>query len=56
MAKKAKGETQLGGKSKRPASPDEAQLDSVENPQKDTDYVTRFTCPEFTSIHIRGQG
>ncbi len=50
MAKKAKGETQLGGKSKRPASPDEAQLDRVENPQKDTDYVTRFTCPEFTSI------
>lgn len=50
MAKKAKGEMQLGGKSKRPASPEEAQLDRVENPQNDTDYVTRFTCPEFTSI------
>ena len=41
---------QLGRKSELPASPDEAQLDRVPNPQKDTVYVTRFTCPEFTSI------
>jgi len=50
MAKKAKGVMQLGRKSERPVSPEAAQLDRVENPQKDTVYVTRFTCPEFTSI------
>lgn len=50
MAKEAKREMQLGRKTERPASPEAAQLDRVENPQKDTVYVTRFTCPEFTSI------
>ena len=25
-------------------------LDPVSNPHNDVDYVTRFTCPEFTSI------
>ncbi|ADZ72062.1 preQ(1) synthase [Polymorphum gilvum] len=33
-----------------PADPDSATLDRVPNPHADTDYVTRFVCPEFTSI------
>jgi 7-cyano-7-deazaguanine reductase len=41
---------QLGKASTIPASPEEALLDRVPNPHPDTDYVARFTCPEFTSI------
>jgi len=41
---------QLGGQSTLPNSPDEAVLESVENPQADVDYVVRFTAPEFTSL------
>ena len=41
---------QLGGKSTLPASPDEAILEKVPNPHSGTDYVVRFTCPEFTSL------
>ena len=33
-----------------PASPDQAVLDRVPNPHRDTPYVARFTCPEFTSL------
>ena len=33
-----------------PTSPDAAKLDRVPNPQKDTNYVVRFTAPEFTSL------
>ena len=33
-----------------PHTPDEAQLDRVPNPQADTNYLVRFTAPEFTSI------
>src|SRR5438046_9355365 len=33
-----------------PRTPAEAQLDRVPNPQRDTDYVVRFTAPEFTSL------
>ncbi|HEX8165692.1 MAG TPA: preQ(1) synthase [Beijerinckiaceae bacterium] len=40
----------LGRPSAIPASPDEAQLDRVANPHPDTDYVARFTAPEFTSL------
>src|SRR4030088_3413105 len=29
---------------------DEARLDRVPNPQRDTHYVVRFTTPEFTSL------
>jgi len=50
MATKKNSDLQLGRKSERAASPDEAQLDRVKNPQSDTDYVARFTCPEFTTI------
>ncbi|CAH1670686.1 preQ(1) synthase [Chelatococcus asaccharovorans] len=41
---------QLGRPSALPASPDEADLDRVPNPQIGTRYVARFTCPEFTSL------
>ncbi len=41
---------QLGRPVPVPASPEEATLDRVPNPHADTDYVTRFTCPEFTSL------
>jgi 7-cyano-7-deazaguanine reductase len=40
----------LGKPSKIPASPGEAVLERVPNPHPDTDYVARFTVPEFTSI------
>ena len=40
----------LGQFSAPAASPDEAVLDRVPNPQSDTHYVARFTAPEFTSI------
>lgn len=43
-------ESVLGRPAKPPASPEEAVLDRVPNPQSDTCFVTRFTCPEFTSI------
>lgn len=33
-----------------PNSPDEAQLEKVENPHLNVDYSVRFTCPEFTSL------
>jgi 7-cyano-7-deazaguanine reductase len=45
MAKKL---LQLGRPVAIPASPDEAVLDRVPNPHPDTDYVARFTFPEFT--------
>jgi 7-cyano-7-deazaguanine reductase len=41
---------QLGQSTPLPASPEEARLDRVPNPHADTDYVARFTAPEFTSI------
>jgi 7-cyano-7-deazaguanine reductase len=47
MAKKT---LQLGRPVRLPASPDQAQLDRVPNPHPDTDYVARFTAPEFTVL------
>ena len=41
---------QLGGKTELPASPEEAMLEKVSNPQADVDYCVRFTAPEFTSL------
>ena len=41
---------QLGRAVEWPTSPDAAKLDRVPNPQKDTNYVVRFTAPEFTSL------
>ena len=42
--------SQLGQAAEIPASPDEAELESVVNPHPSTPYLVRFTCPEFTSI------
>ena len=51
-----KGLTQLGRQVPIPQSPDEARLESVANPHPDTNYVARFTFPEFTAIcPITGQ-
>ena len=47
MAKKT---LQLGRPVRLPASPEQAQLDRVPNPQADTDYIARFTAPEFTCL------
>ncbi|OAI43928.1 7-cyano-7-deazaguanine reductase [Rhizomicrobium sp. SCGC AG-212-E05] len=53
MAKKL---TQLGHQVKQPASPDKAVLEAVANPHADTDYLVRFTAPEFTTLcPITGQ-
>ena len=46
----ASSNLQLGRPTARPASPEAAQLDRVANPHPDTDYVARFTAPEFTSV------
>jgi 7-cyano-7-deazaguanine reductase len=52
----AKRNLQLGRKVALPQSPDEANLDAVSNPHGDTDYVVRFTAPEFTCLcPITGQ-
>jgi 7-cyano-7-deazaguanine reductase len=42
--------TLLGHHAPRPASPDEALLERVENPAAGKNYVVRLTCPEFTSL------
>ena len=44
------GLTQLGSLSQTPASPEDAVLERVPNPHKDTPYLARFTAPEFTSL------
>lgn len=50
MTDKPENLTQLGQMSALPASPEEATLERVPNPHKDTAYVARFTAPEFTSL------
>jgi 7-cyano-7-deazaguanine reductase len=44
------GPLQLGRAVEWPHTPEEAKLDRVPNPQKDTNYLVRFTAPEFTSL------
>jgi 7-cyano-7-deazaguanine reductase len=52
----AKRRLQLGRPARMPASPNEAVLDRVANPQPGTNYVARFTAPEFTTLcPITGQ-
>jgi 7-cyano-7-deazaguanine reductase len=52
----ARRRLQLGRPTPLPASPDEAVLDRVPNPHRGSDYVTRFTVPEFTTLcPITGQ-
>src|SRR4249919_2323942 len=46
----------LGRTSRLPASPAAAVLDRVANPHPDTNYLARFTVPEFTVLcPITGQ-
>jgi len=48
--------TQLGRSVAVPQSPDQARIESVTNPHADSDYVVRFTAPEFTTLcPITGQ-
>jgi len=42
--------TQLGSATEAPASPEAATLEAVPNPETETPYLVRFTCPEFTSL------
>jgi 7-cyano-7-deazaguanine reductase len=52
----AKKRLQLGHPTPIPTSPSEAVLDRVRNPHPDTNYVARFTFPEFTVMcPITGQ-
>src|SRR6201999_1048626 len=52
----AKRNLQLGRAVKLPASPEQAVLDAVPNPHADSDYLIRFTAPEFTTLcPITGQ-
>jgi len=44
------GLTQLGQRTKQPASPEEAALERVPNPHVGESYVVRFVQPEFTSL------
>jgi 7-cyano-7-deazaguanine reductase len=44
------GLTQLGARVVLPTSPHAATLERVVNPSRDTPYLVRFTCPEFTSL------
>jgi len=47
---------QLGGATRLPESPEQAELERVPNPQAGTGYCVRFTAPEFTSLcPITGQ-
>jgi len=41
---------QLGSPVELPASPDEAVLETVDNPHPDVDFCIRFSAPEFTSL------
>lgn len=41
---------QLGNITPMPSSPDVAVLETVPNPHPDSDYLIRFTAPEFTCL------
>ncbi len=42
--------TQLGTEAALPENPDDAVLEAVPNPHQESDYLVRFTVPEFTSL------
>ncbi|HEY2133275.1 MAG TPA: preQ(1) synthase [Acetobacteraceae bacterium] len=44
------GLTQLGHHTTQPANPEAATLERVPNPHEGSQYLIRFTCPEFTSL------
>lgn len=50
MSDEKQGLTQLGAEVTAAASPEEAVLERVPNPQRGEVFLTRFTCPEFTSL------
>jgi 7-cyano-7-deazaguanine reductase len=50
MTTDTSGLTQLGRVADQPQSPEQAVLERVPNPQSGTDYLVRFTAPEFTSL------
>jgi 7-cyano-7-deazaguanine reductase len=50
VSKSHTGPELLGKQIKVPASPEDAELDRVENPHPDVRYLARFTAPEFTSL------
>lgn len=50
MSHYAESSTMLGKDVKLPQNPDEAVLEAVPNPQTGTLFLTRFACPEFTSL------
>ena len=50
MVKQSDSPNLLGQHAPLPASPEEAELDRVPNPHPDTNYLARFTVPEFTSL------
>lgn len=50
VTSKRKTTLQLGRKVAVPATPETAVLDLVTNPHRGTDYVVRFTAPEFTTL------
>jgi 7-cyano-7-deazaguanine reductase len=41
---------QLGRATRLPASPKDAKLDRVPSPHRETNYLARFTVPEFTTL------
>jgi 7-cyano-7-deazaguanine reductase len=50
MVKVRTGTSLLGRAVETPRTPDEATLERVPNPHPDTNYIARFTAPEFTAI------
>lgn len=44
------GLSQLGAEVELPQNPEEAILERVPNSQDETEYMVRFTAPEFTSL------
>jgi 7-cyano-7-deazaguanine reductase len=49
-AQRPAGLTQLGRRTRLPASPDKAKLECVPNPHPGVLYAVRFTAPEFTTL------
>ena len=50
MKTKQPSVTLLGQAAKLPASPEDAVLERVPAPHRDSHYLVRFTAPEFTSL------
>src|SRR6187200_1533878 len=56
MARRPSPLKNLGRPVSLPVAPEKAELERVANPHPDSDYVARFTAPEFTALcPITGQ-